>query len=127
MKNGSAVDAGNLKLFFLLSHKKYLLLNFLKAIASGLCNGLMNSHSAGIGGGHFMTIYLKSKNRAYVINARERAPLNANYLMFQNRSSTNGNIYFRIQYNSCGLSGKSGASTRLIDKRSAHTFIIRSR
>ena len=77
-QNGSAVDA---------------------AIASGLCNGLMNSHSAGIGGGHFMTIYLKNKNRSYVINARERAPIKSNYLMFQNRSSTEGlNFFQRIMH-----------------------------
>ena len=61
------------------------------AIAAGLCNGIMNSHSAGIGGGNFMTIFYNKK--AYVINARERAPFGSNYLMFTNISSTIGKFF----------------------------------
>ena len=37
-----------------------------------------------------MTIYLKSKKKAYVINALEKATLNSNYKMFNNKSSTIG-------------------------------------
>ena len=37
-KDGSAVDA---------------------AIATGLCNSVMNAQSMGLGGGHFMNIYIK--------------------------------------------------------------------
>jgi gamma-glutamyltranspeptidase / glutathione hydrolase / leukotriene-C4 hydrolase len=56
------------------------------AIAAALCNGLMNAHSAGIGGGHFMLIYLKEKQKAYAIDAREQAPLSAYRDMFVNNS-----------------------------------------
>ena len=31
------------------------------AIATLFCNGIVNSHSMGIGGGFFMTLYLKDK------------------------------------------------------------------
>jgi gamma-glutamyltranspeptidase/glutathione hydrolase/leukotriene-C4 hydrolase len=84
-KNGSAVDA---------------------AIAAGLCNGVVNMQSMGLGGGHFMHIYIKytttlpqslknkknpsnslsntkrSENKSYFINARETAPEHAHREMF---------------------------------------------
>ena len=44
------------------------------AIASMACNGAVHSHSNGIGGGFFMTIYKTNENKAYFLNAREKAP-----------------------------------------------------
>lgn len=72
--NGSAVDA---------------------AIAAGLCNGIANAQSAGIGGGHFMLIYLKEKKKHYAIDARETAPINTNKWTFSrgdNKSSLFGGL-----------------------------------
>ncbi|XP_076182889.1 scoloptoxin SSD14 isoform X2 [Ptiloglossa arizonensis] len=63
-KNGSAVDA---------------------AIASMICNGLVNMQSMGIGGGFFMTIYNKTAGRAFTLIARDRAPLAANATMFDGK------------------------------------------
>ncbi|RNA12997.1 gamma-glutamyltranspeptidase 1-like [Brachionus plicatilis] len=54
------------------------------AIATALCNSVMNAQSMGIGGGHFMNIYLKDKNMNYIIDARESAPLNSYETMFVN-------------------------------------------
>ena len=54
------------------------------AIATSLCNGIINSHSMGIGGGFFMTIYIKKEKKAYVINARESAPESSFKDMFAN-------------------------------------------
>ncbi|XP_067679969.1 glutathione hydrolase 1 proenzyme-like [Haliotis asinina] len=56
------------------------------AIASMLCTGLVHRHSAGIGGGFFMTIYNRSSETVHVLDARERAPLLANQTMFINRT-----------------------------------------
>lgn len=62
-KNGSAVDS---------------------AIATSFCIGVINMHSAGIGGGGFMTIYNRSTNKAEVIDYREEAPGKANSTMYIN-------------------------------------------
>ncbi|XP_031840741.1 scoloptoxin SSD14 isoform X2 [Nomia melanderi] len=62
--NGSAVDA---------------------AIASMICNGLVNMQSMGIGGGFFMTIYDKATQRAYTLVARDRAPLAATATMYEGK------------------------------------------
>ncbi|KAL4716700.1 hypothetical protein ACJJTC_004819 [Scirpophaga incertulas] len=59
--NGSAVDA---------------------AIAAMFCNGILNQQSMGIGGGHFMTVYIKAEEKVYAVNAREKAPSAATEDMF---------------------------------------------
>lgn len=51
-------------------------------IGSMLCDGLTLPISVGIGGGFFMTIYEKSKNKVSTINAREMAPGAATQDMF---------------------------------------------
>lgn len=60
-KNGSAVDA---------------------AIAAMFCNGLLNQQSMGLGGGFFMTVFIKDEEKAYTLNARETAPAAATADMF---------------------------------------------
>lgn len=68
-KKGSAVDA---------------------AIASSFCIGVINMHSAGIGGGGFMLVYDKKNGKAETLDYREEAPKAATQDMFQNISSTKG-------------------------------------
>lgn len=55
------------------------------AIAALFCIGVMDSHSAGLGGGHFMTIYNSTTQECTVIDAREIAPLAATEDMFKGR------------------------------------------
>ncbi|XP_052741465.1 glutathione hydrolase 1 proenzyme isoform X1 [Bicyclus anynana] len=59
--NGSAVDA---------------------TIAAMFCNGLHNQQSMGLGGGFFMTVYVKEEEKAYTIIAREKAPAAASKDMY---------------------------------------------
>ena len=47
-----------------------------------LCVGLVNCHSAGVGGGHFTIFYNRSDMSVLSINAREKAPLAADENMF---------------------------------------------
>jgi gamma-glutamyltranspeptidase/glutathione hydrolase/leukotriene-C4 hydrolase len=55
------------------------------ALAALICNGLVNMQSLGFGGGFMMTIYERSTRRAFVLNARDRAPLAANSTMYNGR------------------------------------------
>lgn len=41
-------------------------------------------HSAGVGGGGFMTVYIKKSNKAQIFDYRERAPGMANRTMYIN-------------------------------------------
>ncbi|KAK9752728.1 hypothetical protein QE152_g4046 [Popillia japonica] len=52
------------------------------AIAALLCEGVTNPHSMGIGGGFILTIYIKRKGKAEILNARECAPCRSNKYMF---------------------------------------------
>ena len=65
------------------------------AIASLLCNGLVNSHSMGIGGGSFWTIYLKDRGEMVTLNARETAPAASTTNMYlSNPSGSSGRTEF---------------------------------
>ncbi|KAK7794832.1 hypothetical protein R5R35_002136 [Gryllus longicercus] len=60
-RNGSVVDA---------------------AVATLLCNGVVNCQSMGLGGGFLMTLYLHEQRKVVTLNARERAPGRAHPEMF---------------------------------------------
>lgn len=55
------------------------------AIVTLLCNGLVNLHSMGIGGGFFMTIYDRKSRKTTVIDAREIAPIKATKDMYEGK------------------------------------------
>ena len=65
-RNGSAVDA---------------------AIAGMFCIGVINMHSAGIGGGAVMVVYSNASKTAEYFNFREKAPKNASQNMFEMNST----------------------------------------
>ncbi|XP_012285801.1 glutathione hydrolase 1 proenzyme [Orussus abietinus] len=65
-RNGSAMDA---------------------ALAALICNGMVNMQSMGLGGGFLLTAYEKASERAFVLNARDAAPLAAHVHMFDNLPS----------------------------------------
>ncbi|GLV46802.1 uncharacterized protein CBL_20949 [Carabus blaptoides fortunei] len=58
------------------------------AIATLFCNGIVNMQSMGLGGGFLMTIYTKNDRKAVTLNARETAPLNATWDMYQNEDQS---------------------------------------
>lgn len=72
-KNGSAVDA---------------------TIAAMFCNGMVTMQSMGLGGGFMMTIYKRDEQKAYFLNAREKAPLAARDELYKDsdKSSQQGKI-----------------------------------
>ncbi|VDM79788.1 unnamed protein product [Strongylus vulgaris] len=55
------------------------------AIAALFCIGVMDTHSAGLGGGHFMTIYNATTQKCTVIDAREVAPKAATEDMYKGK------------------------------------------
>lgn len=57
------------------------------AIATLFCDGVVNPQSMGLGGGFFMTIYIKATNTSEVIDARETAPLGATKDMFNSNGT----------------------------------------
>jgi gamma-glutamyltranspeptidase/glutathione hydrolase/leukotriene-C4 hydrolase len=69
------------------------------AVATLICNGMVNSQSMGLGGGFLMTLYLRESQTAVTLNARESAPLHSNADMFNedSKKSTYGK-YLQTKY-----------------------------
>ena len=53
------------------------------AIATLVCNGAVHSHSLGLGGGFFMTVFIRNEGKSYFLNARETAPGKAHEMMYE--------------------------------------------
>ncbi|XP_065561496.1 scoloptoxin SSD14-like isoform X2 [Artemia franciscana] len=66
LKGGNAVDA---------------------AITTTLCIGVVNTHSAGLGGGFLAVVWNATKQESYAVDAREAAPAAATEDMFSGNSS----------------------------------------
>ena len=73
------------------------------AIATTFCIGVINMHSAGIGGGGFMLIYNKATKSAEVLDYREMAPAGATTDMFLDESSKVGRDFSVIEYSQLSL------------------------
>ena len=56
------------------------------AVATLFCIGVYNMHSAGIGGGGFMVVYIRSNKSVKVIDFREEAPGKGDPFMYVNSS-----------------------------------------
>ncbi|KAK9504403.1 hypothetical protein O3M35_010743 [Rhynocoris fuscipes] len=63
------------------------------AIAALFCNGIVNSHSMGLGGGFMMVIYDRKREKVESLIARETAPSAAHEDMFSNTSTDCENNY----------------------------------
>jgi gamma-glutamyltranspeptidase / glutathione hydrolase len=60
------------------------------AVATTAALGVTDPFSTGIGGGGFMMIYLKAKNRIITIDGREEAPATANINLFKDPDNPQG-------------------------------------
>jgi gamma-glutamyltranspeptidase / glutathione hydrolase len=60
------------------------------AVATTAALGVTDPFSTGIGGGGFIMIYLKAKNRIITIDGREEAPATANINLFQDPDNSKG-------------------------------------
>ena len=99
------------------------------AIATLFCNGLISSHSMGVGGGFLMTIYDKSSKKVTTIDAREAAParvslkLAAIFFLF-----INWQIFSLVHNIGLQIQARVGNTVKGVEKKiqasSSHTSIM---